>query len=105
MSGHLSRLRRKLWRADGALARLLRQLQRDPPMVQGSFYLLRRQCGKPNCRCRRVMDRSLLDNRKLSFSSRVARKVRPGTGGTRVYSLETAVNSGENIFCIPIKTW
>lgn len=21
------------------------------PMVQGSFYLLRRKCGKPNCRC------------------------------------------------------
>lgn len=22
-------------------------------MVQGSFYLLRRKCGKPNCRCAR----------------------------------------------------
>lgn len=22
-------------------------------MVQGSFYLLRRRCGKPNCRCAR----------------------------------------------------
>jgi len=29
----------------------LRQLQRSQPMVQGSFYLLRRKCGKPNCRC------------------------------------------------------
>lgn len=26
-------------------------LQRSGPMVQGSFYLLRRKCGKPNCRC------------------------------------------------------
>jgi hypothetical protein len=26
-------------------------LQRSDPMVQGSFYLLRRKCGKPNCRC------------------------------------------------------
>ena len=51
MSGNLSLLRRKLWRAYAALARTLRQLQRDPPMVQGSFYLLRRKCGKPNCRC------------------------------------------------------
>jgi hypothetical protein len=51
MSANLSPLRQKLWRAYAALARTLRQLQRDPPMVQGSFYLLRRKCGKPNCRC------------------------------------------------------
>jgi hypothetical protein len=51
MSGNLPRLRQKLWRAYAALARTLRHLQRDPPMVQGSFYLLRRKCGKPNCRC------------------------------------------------------
>ena len=51
MTGNLSRLRQKLWRAYAALARTLRQLQRDQPMVQGSFYLLRRKCGKPNCRC------------------------------------------------------
>ena len=51
MSGNLSRLRQKLWRAYAALARTLRQLQRDQPMLQGSFYLLRRKCGKPNCRC------------------------------------------------------
>jgi hypothetical protein len=29
----------------------LASLQRSDPMVQGSFYLLRRKCGKPNCRC------------------------------------------------------
>ena len=51
MSAHLSLLRQKLWRAYAALARTLRQLQRDLPMVQGSFYLMRRKCGKPNCRC------------------------------------------------------
>jgi hypothetical protein len=51
MSANLSPLRQKLWRAYAALARTLRQLQRDQPMVQGSFYLLRRKCGKPNCRC------------------------------------------------------
>jgi len=51
MSGNLSLLRQKLWRAYAALARTLRQLQRTQPMVQGSFYLLRRKCGKPNCRC------------------------------------------------------
>jgi len=51
MSRNLSLLRQKFWRAYAALARTLRQLQRDSPMVQGSFYLLRRKCGKPNCRC------------------------------------------------------
>jgi hypothetical protein len=33
------------------MTRSLRQLQRSESMVQGSFYLLRRKCGKPNCRC------------------------------------------------------
>lgn len=51
LSADTSKLRQRLWRAYAALATTLRQLQRSQPMVQGSFYLLRRQCGKPNCRC------------------------------------------------------
>lgn len=51
MSAELSKLHRQLWRAYAALATTLRGLQRSQPMVQGSFYLLRRKCGKPNCRC------------------------------------------------------
>ena len=51
MSATLSRLRQQLWRAYAALAQTLRLLQSSRPMVQGSFYLLRRKCGKPNCRC------------------------------------------------------
>ena len=51
MSNDLSRLRQQLWRAYAALGTTLRRLQRSQPMVQGSFYLLRRKCGKPNCRC------------------------------------------------------
>jgi hypothetical protein len=35
------------------MAPTLRRLQRSDPMVQGSFYLLQRKCGKPNCRCAR----------------------------------------------------
>jgi hypothetical protein len=46
-------LRQQLWRAYAALATTLRRFQRSEPMVQGSFYLLRRKCGKPNCRCAR----------------------------------------------------
>lgn len=51
LSKDLSSLRQQLWRAYAALAHTLRRLQRSEPMVQGSFYLLRRKCGKPNCRC------------------------------------------------------
>ena len=51
LSNDWSSLRRQLWRAYTALAHTLRRLQRSDPMVQGSFYLLRRKCGKPNCRC------------------------------------------------------
>ena len=49
MSNDLASLRQQLWRAYAALATLRRLHPR--PMVQGSFYLLRRKCGKPNCRC------------------------------------------------------
>ena len=51
MNHNLSTLRQKLWRAYAALLRTLRALQRDQAMVQGSFYRLRRKCGKANCRC------------------------------------------------------
>ena len=53
MNADLPNLRQQLWRAYAALATTLRRLQRPEPMVQGSFYLLRRKCGKPNCRCAR----------------------------------------------------
>jgi hypothetical protein len=48
-----AKLRQELWRVHTALARTLRRLQRAQPMVQGSFYLLRRKCGNPRCRCAR----------------------------------------------------
>ena len=51
MPGNFSSLRQPLWRSYRALQLCLRQLQRSEAMVQGSFYLLRRKCGKPNCRC------------------------------------------------------
>jgi hypothetical protein len=53
LNADLPNLRQQLWRAYAALATTLRRLQRSEPMVQGSFYLLRRKCGKPNCRCAR----------------------------------------------------
>ena len=51
MSEQISKLRRQLWRTYGAMKQALASLQRSESMVQGSFYLLRRKCGKPNCRC------------------------------------------------------
>ena len=53
MSEPRARWRQELWQVYRALARSLRTLQLDRPMVQGSLYLLRRKCGKPNCRCTR----------------------------------------------------
>jgi len=53
LNGDFSTLRQQLWRVYAALPVTLRALQRDLPMVQGSFYRLRRKCGKPNCRCAR----------------------------------------------------
>jgi hypothetical protein len=53
MSDASSRRRQQLWQTYAALARTLRTLQREQPMVPGSLYLLRRKCGKPNCRCAR----------------------------------------------------
>ena len=51
MSRDLSKLRQELSRAFSALERTVQTLLRSEPMIQGSFYLLRRKCGKPNCRC------------------------------------------------------
>ena len=51
MSHELSKLRQRLRRSYSALSRAFLTLQRTDPMVRGTFYLLRRKCGKPNCRC------------------------------------------------------
>lgn len=52
MSGNdLSKLRQQLRRAHDAAGRILQHLMRDQPLTPGSFYLQKRRCGKPNCRC------------------------------------------------------
>ena len=53
LTGDSSKLRQQLWRCQAAIARLLHRLSRPRPMVQGSFYLQKRRCGNPNCRCAR----------------------------------------------------
>jgi len=53
LNADLPKLRQELWRTYAAQATTLRRLQRSEPMIRGSFYLLRRKCGKPNCRCAR----------------------------------------------------
>ncbi len=51
MSLKTSPLRQQLGRDYRALGRTLRALAAPHPMTPGSFYLMRRKCGKPNCRC------------------------------------------------------
>lgn len=51
MAADLSTTRQRLGRVYAALKLTLQRLQRSQPMVQGSFFLQQRRCGKPNCRC------------------------------------------------------
>ena len=53
MNTALSALRQRLWRQYRALGRRLRTMTSQGPLTPGSFYLLRRKCGKATCRCTR----------------------------------------------------
>jgi uncharacterized ParB-like nuclease family protein len=53
MPADISVLRQRLWRQYRSLARWLRTMTSQGPLTPGSFYLLRRKCGKPSCRCAR----------------------------------------------------
>ena len=53
MHTELPALRQRLWRQYRALARRLRTMTSQGPLTPGSFYLLRRKCGKASCRCTR----------------------------------------------------
>ena len=53
MKTTFARLRQQLWRVYQALGRTLRAMTPTQPLIPGSFYLMRRKCGKPTCRCAR----------------------------------------------------
>lgn len=53
MTAHPSRLRQRLGRQLRAVERLVRALTALGPLTPGSFYYLRRKCGKAACRCAR----------------------------------------------------
>jgi hypothetical protein len=53
MKAKSSRLRQRLWRAYKALGLTLRAMTPAQQMTPGSFYLMRRKCGKASCRCAR----------------------------------------------------
>lgn len=53
MSADLSVLRQQLWRHHRSLGALLRTMTSQGLLTPGSFYLLKRKCGKPSCRCAR----------------------------------------------------
>ena len=52
MKADLSRQRRRLWQLWRTAERLVQRMQRAEAMCPGSLYLLRRRCGKSQCRCR-----------------------------------------------------
>jgi hypothetical protein len=53
MTQRLSSLRSQLAQAQQQLAGLLEDCFQRGPLLPGSLYILRRKCGKPNCRCAR----------------------------------------------------
>jgi hypothetical protein len=53
MNAERSALRQRLWQQFRRLERLLQTMVSQGPLTPGSFYLLRRKCGKPSCRCAR----------------------------------------------------
>jgi hypothetical protein len=53
MNQQLSSLRSQLLAAGQQLPQLLEEWLGREPLLAGSLYILRRKCGKPNCRCSR----------------------------------------------------
>ncbi len=53
MNQQLSSLRSQLLAVQQQLPQLLEECLAREPLLPGSLYTLRRQCGKPNCRCNR----------------------------------------------------
>lgn len=72
MPADSSALRQQMWRLSRSLEALLRTMTSQGPLTPGSFYLLKRKCGKPSCRCAHgqlhavwVLTRSEAGQRKL----------------------------------------
>ena len=53
MNQQLSSLRSQLLKLREQLPQLLEDCLGREPLLPGSLYVLRRKCGKPNCRCSR----------------------------------------------------
>lgn len=53
MTQRLSTLRSQLTQLQQQLPQLLEDCFAREPLLPGSLYVLRRKCGKPNCRCTR----------------------------------------------------
>ena len=93
MKAKTSRLRQQIWRAYQASGRTLRVMTPDHPMIPGSFYLMRRKCGKASCRCARgqlhpawVLTRSEAGRHKLySIPADQRAQVRQRTAAWRRY--------------------
>lgn len=53
MTRQLSKLRAQLLQTQQQLAAVVEKLLAREPLLPGSLYILRRKCGKQNCRCTR----------------------------------------------------
>jgi hypothetical protein len=72
MTADLPALRQRMWQLYHSLEALLRTMTSQGPLTPGSFYLLKRKCGKASCRCARgqlhtvwVLTRSQAGKHKL----------------------------------------
>jgi uncharacterized ParB-like nuclease family protein len=93
MPDQQSVLRQKLWRPYRVLEGLLRTMTSQGPLTAGSFYLMRRKCGKASCRCARgqlhpvwVLTRSEAGKHKLyAVPAEQRAKIRQLAGAWRRY--------------------
>jgi len=99
MAADISALRQQMWRLYRSLEALLRTMTSQGPLFPGSFYLLKRKCGKPSCRCARgqlhtvwVLSRSEEGKHKLySFPPEQRAEVRQRATGWRRYQRARAL--------------
>lgn len=105
MPADLPSVRQRLWRVYAALKVTLQRLQRSEPMVQGSFFLQQRRCGKPNCRCAQgQLHAAWVITRSEGGHSRTYMVPAPERGRLRQWTADTAVTSA-HAPCWSIATW
>lgn len=76
-----SQLRKQLYESQREIGGLLHIFMQRPSLMRGNVYLLRRKCGKPNCRCR---EGHLHESWVLSIPEKGRRRMRTVPQGKRL---------------------